>query len=181
MDRAMSQDNGSTLAAAIGKIPCGVFVLTAAYESARSGVLTRWIQPCSVQPPLLMVAIKLGSAVEPLIRDSHCFAICQVSDNDRTLLRRFAITPTRGDDPFLTIPARRATTGSPIIERALAYLDCEIVRVVDLDADHRLYVGEVLEGDVINPERHPAVELVSQSAHKFRPTPNNLRIDGTRL
>jgi flavin reductase (DIM6/NTAB) family NADH-FMN oxidoreductase RutF len=155
----MTLDEGSNIAAALRQIPCGLFVLTAAHDGVRSGVLTRWVQPCSVEPRLIMVAVAGGSPVEPLIRDSRTFALCQISAGDRLLHRRFLTPPDRGEDPFVTLPTHCAPSGSPIIDRALAYLDCEVVRHVDLDADHRLYVGQVHHGAVLKHDACPAVEI----------------------
>jgi flavin reductase (DIM6/NTAB) family NADH-FMN oxidoreductase RutF len=155
----MTLDEGSNIAAALLQIPCGLFVLTAAHEGARSGVLTKWVQPCSVEPRLVMVAVPGGSPVEPLIRDSRNFALCQISAGDRLLHRRFLTPPDRGEDPFVTLPTHCAPSGSPIIDRALSYLDCEVVRHIDLDTDHRLYVGQVHHGAVLKQGARPAVEV----------------------
>jgi len=155
----MSQEEGTNIAAAIRQIPCGLFVLTCAHEGLRSGVLARWVQPCSEQPPLVMVAIGAGLPVEPLIRDSRAFALCQISAGDLLLQKLFSTPPERGEDPFVTLPAHSAPSGSPIIDRALCYLDCRVVRHVDLDTDYRLYVGEISDGGMIHGEKEPAIEV----------------------
>jgi len=155
----MTHDPGSNIAAAVLQIPCGLFVLTAAHDGLRSGVLTKWVQPCSIVPRQVMVAIAKGLPVEPLIRDSRCFALCQISAGDRLLHRRFLDPPDRGEDPFVTLPTHCAPSGLPIIDRALAYLDCEVVRHVDLDTDHRLYVGQVHHGAVLKHGAQPAIEV----------------------
>ena len=144
---------------ALRQIPCGLFVMTAAHDGARYGMLARWVQPCSNQPPLVMAAISTGLPIESLIRDSRSFALCQLGDDDRLLRRRFAGPPDRDDDPFVTIPYRAEETGSPILERALTFLDCQLLRHVDLDADHRLYVGRIVAGGIHFPESEPAIEV----------------------
>jgi flavin reductase (DIM6/NTAB) family NADH-FMN oxidoreductase RutF len=150
---AMVSDTRSELAQAIAQIPCGMFILTARFEESASGVLVSWVQRCSIAPPMVMVAIRKGQTVEPLIRDSRAFALCQISADDRYLQRKFAaleaITEGPVEDPFVTLATRCAVTGSPIIERAMSYLDCELVRNIELDCDHRLYVGLVHCGGVL--------------------------------
>ena len=161
----MTQQNGTDIAAAVLQIPRGLFILTSACEGHRSGVLTKWVQPCSTIPPLVMVAIAKGSPVEPLIRDSRAFALCQIGANDRLLMRRFASPPERFEDPFVTLPAHPGENGSPIIDRALSYLDCQVVRHIDLDADHRLYVGQIVAGAIMDPAGQPAVEVGQPSVN----------------
>ncbi|MBT8484687.1 MAG: flavin reductase family protein [Phycisphaerales bacterium] len=155
----MAGENGTNILDAVRRIPCGVFVLTSSFHDRRTGVLTRWVQPCSTHPPHIMVAVARGLPIEPLIRDSRAFALCQISAGDRLLLRSFATTPDNDDDPFVTLPSHDAPSGSPIIDRAMCYLDCELVRHVVLDGDHRLYVGHVRAGAVLNPDGEPAIEL----------------------
>jgi flavin reductase (DIM6/NTAB) family NADH-FMN oxidoreductase RutF len=147
----------SAIVGALGMIPHGLFVLTSSYGEMRSGLLAKWVQPCASEPPHVMVAVARGTPVEPLIRDSRAFALCQISAGDRLLRQSFIQVPDRNDDPFLTLPAHEAPSGSPIIDRALAYLDCELVRHVVLDADYRLYVGLIHHGDILNRDATPAV------------------------
>ncbi len=140
----------SDLGRALGQIPAGLFVLTAAYDGSRSGVLVKWVQQCALTPPMVMVAMARGVAVEPLIRDSRGFALCQISPEDRLLQRKFATAPGQRDDSFVSLATTAAPSGSPIIERAIGFLDCEVVRHIDLESDHGLYVGLVRGGGMLN-------------------------------
>ena len=146
------------LSKALGQIPSGLFLLTSGYDGNRSGVLVNWVQQCAVNPPMVIVAMAKGLPVEPLIRDSRAFALCQIAEDDRLLLRKFAHPPNASDDPFETLPMTEAPSGSPIVKRAVAYLDCELVRHIDLETDHALYVGQVHQGGVLN-EGRPAMYM----------------------
>ena len=143
---------------ALGQIPSGLFLLTTAYDGYRSGVLVNWVQRFAAKPPMVIVAMSKGLPVEPLIRDSRCFALCQIAEDDRLLQRKFATPPDAQEDPFVTLATIEAPSGSPIVKRAVAYLDCELVRHIDLETDHALYVGKVRQGGVLN-EGRPAVFL----------------------
>ena len=81
---------------ALGQIPSGQFILTAAYNGARSGVLVEWVQQCATRPPMVMAAVSTTMPVVPLIRDSHHFALCQIGQDDRLLGRKFAAAPDGG-------------------------------------------------------------------------------------
>jgi flavin reductase (DIM6/NTAB) family NADH-FMN oxidoreductase RutF len=152
----MSRHPGSDVAGALGQIPCGLFLLTSAHDELRSGILVRWVQRCSSQPPMVMVALTKGQRVEPLIRDSRCFALCQISADDRFLYRKFTTAESElDDDTFVSLMTRCAPSGSPIIERALNYLDCELVRHIELD-DQRIYVGQVHHAAIL-ADTKPAV------------------------
>lgn len=139
-----------TLVEAMRQIPCGLFVMGAAHDGRRSGVLAQWVQQCSVEPRLVVLALPKGMPIEPLIRDSRWFTLCQIGADDRFLHRKFAVPHERGDDPFVAIETEEAPSGAPIIGRALSWLDCELVRHVDLESDHRLYVGQAHHGGMLN-------------------------------
>ena len=136
----------------IEQIPSGLFVLTSAYNGARSGALVQWVQRCAANPPLVMAAVATGLAVVPLIRDSHRFALCQVGEDDRFLARKFSTAPLYGEDPFVSVPTTSSPGGAPIVHRAISWIECEVVRHIDLESDYGLYVGVVRHGGMLNGE-----------------------------
>jgi flavin reductase (DIM6/NTAB) family NADH-FMN oxidoreductase RutF len=148
----------SDIERALGLVPAGGYILTAGYDGARSGVLVGWVQRCASNPPMVMLALPTGLPVIPLIRDSRSFALCQIAADDRFLSRKFAAAPEHGEDPFVTLATATARSGSPLVLRAMSYLDCELVRHIDLEADCGLYVGLVRDGGMLAGGR-PAVTV----------------------
>lgn len=132
------------------QIPSGLFVLTAAYDGTRSGVRVDWVQQCATSPPLVMAAVATCLPVVPLIRDSHVFGLCQIADGDRFLSRKFSSPPLPSEDPFETVPTKKSPGGAPILCRALSWMECEVVRHIDLESDCGLYVGLVRAGGMLN-------------------------------
>lgn len=134
---------------ALASLPCGVFVLTSQFEGKRAGVLVRSVAVCADEPPMVCAAVRKGHWIEPLIRDSHHFAVCRADGSDKLLMKKFASTSRpRDGDPFDCIGASRLVTGSPILTRSCLVLDCEVVRHFDMEADHELYVGLVVAAAV---------------------------------
>lgn len=145
--------------AAIERLPRGQFVLTAGHESRRAGVLVRGVQPCADIPPMLIVAVRKGNPVSPLVRDARCFAICQIDPSDRLLLRKFTDESPRGRDadPFDCFGVDRLKTGAPILVRTPLAFDCELCRHFDLESDHEVYVGlikGVRQGEITQRQTH---------------------------
>lgn len=147
MDEQLKQQIGK----ALGQIPQGVFVMTSHHEERFSGVGVSWVQQVSFEPPMVMVALHKGRTITPLILESRAFALCQIGRDDRMLLKHFAEERNGGDDPFEGLEIARAESGSPIITRSAAFLDCRVVRHIDIDADHDLYIGRVLTAQILNP------------------------------
>lgn len=130
---------------AMAQLPAGLFLMTAAYEEERAGILVRAVQACGSAPPLICVAARTGHRIEPLIRDSRCFAICQLDPGNKLALRKFdPDAATDRGDPFDAIPIETIATGSPVLRASPLVFDCEVVRHYDLETDFELYVGQVL-------------------------------------
>ncbi len=135
---------------AVSRLPRATYVLTAAHEDKRSGILVHWVQPASEEPLLVSAAVRKGHSIEPLIRDSHSFAINRISPDDKLLLRKFSghDAPDEMGDPFDAIQVVNLRSGSPGIRRAYLILDCMVIRHFDLEADHELYIGQVIDARV---------------------------------
>ncbi|MCB9839058.1 MAG: flavin reductase [Phycisphaeraceae bacterium] len=137
---------------ALAQIPSSLFVMTATRGRASGAVLASWVQQVSYEPPLVSVAIPRGRGIAPLIRDSRCFALCKVHPDDKLLPRRLRMTDDRDWTALETIPHEKLATGAPCIKRAMAVLDCQVIRHLDVEADHELYIGQVIAGRVYTSE-----------------------------
>lgn len=132
----------AAIAAALGVVPTGAFVLTAQHEDRRAGMLVQWVQRVCESPPMISVAVAKGKAIMPLLSESRKFALCQLGENDRLLKRKFAQDSEPGDDPFLGFELRKSKLGNvPIMKDALAYFECELSCHMDVEGDHDLFVG----------------------------------------
>jgi len=157
----MKNGNGNVngvLNEALSLIPESVFVLTSASDNLRRGVLVHWVQRCSSSPPMVMVAMPVGQSVEPVILESRSFALCQLPADNRFLMRRFANAFESQDDPFFATSTQCAPSGAPIIDNAVAYLDCELVRRLDLESGCGVYIGLVTHGGILNDES-PSIRI----------------------
>lgn len=145
------------IAAALGRIPSGLFILTARHEDRRSGMLASWVQQVCFQPPMISVAVAKGRPIMPLISESRRFGICQLPDNDKIIMRKFAGGTDQNEDPFLGFELVPDTLGGvPIFAKVLGYLECELTCHMDVEGDHDLFVGVVRNGAYIggNPHIH---------------------------
>jgi flavin reductase (DIM6/NTAB) family NADH-FMN oxidoreductase RutF len=134
----------SPIAAALGAIPGGVFILTAEHEDRRAGMLASWVQQVCFEPPMVMVAVAKGRPIMPLISESRQFGLCQLSDKDKLLRRKFSGGTEPGDDPFLGFELAPTTLHNlPILKNCLAHLECELACHMDVEGDHDLFVGVV--------------------------------------
>lgn len=170
----MRDSTSPAMLAALEAISDACFVLSAAFEGKRGGVVVRSVAACGVSPPMVVVAVRKGHWVETLVRDSRHFALSRLASPDRLTLRRFAETSRpRDGDPFDLTPHMRLMSSSPVLADADLALDCELVRRLDLETEYGLYIGHVIacRGSAIDaPDilRHARVGLAERHGHAPR-------------
>ena len=128
---------------ALTRVPNAQYLITTAYGDVRDGRIIDRVQQCGTVPPMLLVAMEKGHVLSPLIRDSRTFSLSLLDPNERLLQRVFGPDRRIGDDPFLTYPYTTGVLGAPIVTRAVAWFDCEVVRHLDMETNYELYIGVV--------------------------------------
>ena len=142
---------------ALSLLPTTACVMTAAHETKRNGLLVSRVMKAADEPACVCVAVPAGQRLATLIRDSHAFALCAVDPNSRLMQKKFG--PEETADPFDMLEIRTLVTGSPILARSPLALDCEVLRHLDLEADHEIYVGQVLSAIVDGTQVNPSVAI----------------------
>ncbi len=141
------------IGAALGRIPSGLFILTAKHEDRRSGVLTSWVQQVCFQPPMISVAVAKGRPIMPLISESRCFGLCQLPKGEKVILRKFAAGIAAGEDHFLGFEMLgHSELGVPLLANVTSYLECQLTCHMDVEGDHDLFVGAVRAGNYLAGE-----------------------------
>lgn len=167
-EHAMPYTTDTVLTETLGLLPKGSYLMTAAFEGQRGGMVVSSVQRCCDDPALLCVAARKGHAIDPLIRDSRGFAVGIIPEGDKMIPRKFrfdhtAVSPVIepiADDPFEAIPTTTMITGSPLLTRCPVWFDCEVTRRIDLEANYELFVGRVMailhNGERIDLDHEPS-------------------------
>ncbi len=155
----MADDAGKDrgVGGAIGRIPSGLFILTAGNTERRTGMLASWVQQVAFEPATITVAVRKGRPILALISETRRFGLCQVPEKDKLLLKKFASGVDDDEDPFIGFEMVEAA-GAPIIGQSMSYMECEVVTHMDVEADHDLFVGRVVGGAVMSKDK-PFVHL----------------------
>ena len=155
--------DGKELAGAIGRIPSGLFIVTARQGDAETGFLASWIQQCSFEPFQISVAIKSGRAVSAWLTPGAPFVVNILEVDQTDLLVHFGKGFALDEPAFNGLDVDRATAGAPILSDTLAFLDCRVVGC-HAAGDHDLVVGRVTAGRVL-AEGRPMVHVRKNGAH----------------
>lgn len=151
------------------RIPGGLFVMTSSFEGKRGGVIVKSVMPVAEEPMLLAVAAWKGHGLEPIVRDSHHFAVSMIDPEDRVLIRRFTGHLSEHSEQFDSVATERLVSTSPVLSRSIIAIDCEVVRHFDIEADHELYIGLVLGAKVCTPDHPLASHNLARQAVNWKP------------
>jgi len=125
----------------LGHFPTGVTVITAPGEPHNVGMSVGSFSSVSLDPPLVGFFAGKDSATWPGIEKAGVFCVNILAEDQEELSRRFA---SKDDDKFVGVGWKPAGTGAPLLDGVLAWIDCEIDRVLDA-GDHHCVLGRVLD------------------------------------
>ena len=111
------------------------------YDRLRRRVL--WTMPSGLY---VIGSSEEDALTATLITDGGVFSISVVDREDRAIVRKF-VKPVEHDEDSGTLNGfafHEARTGAPILDQALAYVDCELRQRAAV-GDHILFVGEVVD------------------------------------
>lgn len=155
----LDEETRRCVAPVLGRIPQSLWVMTATWEDRRAAVLVSWVQQVAFNPPMVSVSLRKGRHIVPLLHDAHRFALSQIPADARLIIHKLTRS-SLDEDPLEAVRTTRKVSGAPIISGALSYLDCELARHLDVEADHDLYIGAVLDGGILHREQ-PSIHLRS--------------------
>jgi len=135
--------------------PCGVTITTLRCADEIHGLTVSAFASVSPEPPLIAVVIdNRHRAAELLEQPGTSFAVNFLAEDQAELSNRFAWV--KDEDRFAEVAWGQAATGAPVLENALAWLDCHI-HSSHRAGDHTIYVGEVQACRVLQDDKLPLV------------------------
>ncbi len=127
----------------MGQFTTGVTVVTTRSHEGLAGLTVNSFTSVSLDPPLVLICVDLRSTALPFIRDSGNFAVNILTSEQETLSRCFATTSEERYVHFCYASYQIAATGSPILDGALAFIDCKIVAEYP-GGDHVIFLSQVV-------------------------------------
>lgn len=143
-DHVPPEVDAAQFKAALSCLASGVTVATTAASSGRHGVTANAVISVSLAPLLVLISIQTGTRMYAAMRNSDNFALSVLSAKQRELADYFADPEQSHDEPAFTVfPCHVATTGAPLLDGALAHVDCITTGVIAA-GDHTLFLGRAV-------------------------------------
>jgi flavin reductase (DIM6/NTAB) family NADH-FMN oxidoreductase RutF len=124
----------------LGHFASGVTIVSTCDADVRqTGLTASAFSSVSLDPPLILVCVDHKSQSYPAMRERGCFAVNILALDQEAISRRFASSRL---DKFDGVPHRVTDLGVPVVEGAIAQLECVTVSM-HVEGDHTIFVGRV--------------------------------------
>ncbi len=139
--RQILQPDAAALRTVLGHFATGVAIVTATDGDGPVGMACNSFTSVSLEPQLVLFCAAKSSTTWPRIQAAGKWAANILAEDGEEVCRLFA---QKGADRFAHARFTSGRTGAPVLDDALAFVDCETEAEHDA-GDHVIVVGRVVE------------------------------------
>jgi flavin reductase (DIM6/NTAB) family NADH-FMN oxidoreductase RutF len=134
-------------------MPSGLYVIGSRAGERMNAMTANWVTQLSFDPKVVGVSVEKPAFTHELIAEGRVFAVNLIDREDRAIVRKFT-KPVEVDREARTLngfPFHEAPSGAPVLDTALAWVDCAVGQDVDLGGS-TLFIGEITDIGFQKPE-----------------------------
>ena len=136
---------------ALYKLGYGLYVVTSRKGERLNGQIANTVFQITSEPPTVAVSINKKNLTWEYIKESGVFAVsvlCQ--DTPLSFIGQFGFKSGRDIDKLAGINHKLGQTRAPVVlDNVTSYLEAKVTKEMDVGT-HTIFVGEIVDGDVIN-------------------------------
>lgn len=137
---------------ALNLVPYGFYAISSRDDQKVNIMVATWVMQSSFEPRLVTLALQKTAYSHDLVEQGKVFAINIFRVEDADVVKSFTKSRKKNPDKLEQADFTPGPeTGCPILEQAAAYMECKVVKIVDIGGDHDLIVGEVVGAGVRKP------------------------------
>jgi flavin reductase (DIM6/NTAB) family NADH-FMN oxidoreductase RutF len=140
-------------------MPYGLYVVGSRAGDRRNLMTLNFATQVSFAPKLVGIGVEKTALTHELIAEGGSFVINSVSREDRAIVRKFTKPVEQGPDGALNgFAVHDSPTGAPVLDQAVAWIDCEVRQPVDCGG-HTFFIGEVVDSGFQQAEDTPVLRM----------------------
>lgn len=127
-------------------LPYGLYVVGSRAGERRNLMTLNWATQVSFEPKLLGIGVESTALTHELVAQGGSFTLNTIAREDRAIVRKLT-KPVEHDPAAGTLngfPFHDGPTGAPVLDRAVAWIACEVRHPVACGG-HTFFVGEVVD------------------------------------
>jgi flavin reductase (DIM6/NTAB) family NADH-FMN oxidoreductase RutF len=134
------------------KLSHGVYVVGVASDDEKNAFTASWVMQVSFSPLLLALSINPSHSSYEMLKKSGVFSVNVLPSGRLDLAEHFG--QSNRTDKLSDIAWHQGKTIAPILDDAIAFFECKYSHECEA-GDHRLVIGRVMGGDVIQAQAKP--------------------------
>ncbi len=138
------------------KMTYGLYIISSKHNDQISGYIANTAFQVTAEPAQIAISCHKDNTSAKIIEESGAFSISVLEKGTEAgLIGLFGYQSGNEDEKFERVNYKYGKTGAPIIlTHSLAYFECKVVDKFDVGS-HYLFIGEVVEGELLEPEKDP--------------------------
>jgi flavin reductase (DIM6/NTAB) family NADH-FMN oxidoreductase RutF len=143
----------------LGRFVTGITVVTTMTDDGAArqpwGTTVNAFNSVSLDPPLVLITVGRERSIRPVIAATGRFAVNILGEDCQELSDCFAGAPSRlPRQAFCDARYHVSRHGLPILDDALASIECEVERTIEA-GDHTIYLGRIVALDATDRDAWP--------------------------
>jgi flavin reductase (DIM6/NTAB) family NADH-FMN oxidoreductase RutF len=141
----VSDSSNEVRSEALHLLSTGLYVLTSCADDQIHAAAITWVNQVSIQPSLVLVALRRNSRLADSVRNAHRFAVNILEANQAEVAGRFLshLTARAAESAVAGHGFRMSPAHCPLLTEALAWVECRFAAELPNPGDHALVLGEV--------------------------------------
>jgi flavin reductase (DIM6/NTAB) family NADH-FMN oxidoreductase RutF len=135
-----------------------------------NAMTTSWVTQVAMEPLLVAIGVDRKALTHRLIEEGQAFSINLWDRNDTRPFVKFSKPATKDGMTLNERAIREGTTGTPVFEEAVAYLECSLWQAIDCGS-HTLYIGEIVECGFQNDGEDVPIARMEDTRMKYGGVP----------
>src|SRR5687767_1012894 len=105
-----------------------IWIVTAAADGRQGGLCATWVSVASIDPdrPVLVAGLAPNHFTTELVQSSGSFGLHLLRPDQTSQALNFAIGSGRDRDKFAGLATHPGSTGAPLLDDCLAWLECRV-------------------------------------------------------
>lgn len=129
----------------------GMYIISTMDDGRATGCTANSAMQITSSPATIAVSINHDNYTNKCIKESGKFAVSILSENSKPLLiGTFGFSSGRDTNKFQDVDFK-IVEGMPVIMDSCGYVVCKVINTMETET-HTVFLGEVVEGDVLKNE-----------------------------
>lgn len=149
------------------KLSYGLYIISSKSENGMSGYIANTAFQVTADPPQIAISCHKNNYSAKIIDEGKSFSISVLDkEADTSLIGLFGYNSGNDKNKFENLDYEIGKTKVPIVkDQSVAFFECEVVDKFDVGT-HVLFIGKVVDGDLINGAKDPLTYSYYRDAKK---------------